>query len=273
MFYHGWRNIKWLNSRFLSRVMLPRVLAYPLVVFITFAATFPASSAELSIMLQQQSVRLEYPQPARLDTILRDTNNQAQLANVQLDYLQAQLFSLDKQSSIDSKKVQVVAQLKALQAHDASIGAYKILNHIESSQFQYREFTSLDYDEVQSLRNGNPQLVGHYHLNIGARNNKINFLGAVEQPESIVHQAQWFLADYFNALGGIRLDSASHSSAFVIQPDGKVMEIAYGIWNFQPHFLAPGAIVYVPFKSLPSEFSSLNQDIADLLRHKVNHNE
>jgi hypothetical protein len=59
----------------------------------------------------------------------------------------------------------------------------------------------------------------------------------------------------------------------VIQPDGKVMEMAYGIWNFQPHFLAPGAIVYVPFKSLPSDFSTLNQEIADLLRHKVNHNE
>jgi hypothetical protein len=248
-------------------------MAYPLIVFTTFAAAFPVSSAELSVMLPVQSVRLDYPQPARLDTILRDTNKQARLSNVQLDYVQAQLFSQDKQPVIDSKKAQVLAQLKALQAEDASIGAGKIHDQIESSQFHYREFTSLDYDLVQSLRNGNPQLAGHYQLNIGARNNKVSFLGAVKQPESITHKAQWFLADYFNALGDIRLNSASHSAALVIQPDGKVMEFAYGLWNFQPHFLAPGAIVYVPFKSLPSEFSSLNQDIVDLLRHKVNHNE
>lgn len=269
MFYHGWRNKECLKRRCLSLLM-----ACPLFIVSAIAVTvFPASSTELSVMLPQQSVRLEYPQPARLDRVLKDANNQAQLAKVQLDYVQAQLFSSDKQAIIDSKKAQVVAQLKALQAQEPSVGADKVLAQLDSFQFHYREFTSLDYDLVQSLRDGNPQLVGNYQLNIGARHNKVSFLGAVKQPERVSHQAQWFLADYFKALGNVRLDSASHSAALVIQPDGKVMEVAYGLWNFKPHFLAPGALIYVPFKSLPSEFSTLNQEITDLLRHKVNHNE
>ncbi|GAL24204.1 YjbG polysaccharide synthesis-related protein [Vibrio variabilis] len=193
--------------------------------------------------------------------------------STQLEPLQAQLFSIDKAASLELQVQQVVNKLYALQQQDPNLGADKLLKQIQESQFLYREFTSLDYDVVQSQREGNPLLSGNYQLNIGPRTSNVVFMGAVKKQESVTQRAQWFLADYFKSIGDFRLDSASPSTAWVIQPDGKVLQANYGIWNFQPHFIAPGAIVYVPIKSLPSEFASLNQDIVQLLRHKVKTNE
>ncbi|MGR5094937.1 capsule biosynthesis GfcC family protein [Vibrio maritimus] len=238
-----------------------------------FACPFYAFSTELSVVLVEQSIRLDYPQAARLETVLKDTHAQALLTNMPLESLQAQLFSSDKVALIESQVNQISSQLTALQLQDPDLGAENLLEQIQESQLLYREFTSLDYDVVQSQREGNPLLSGNYQLNIGPRNDSVIFMGAVKKQESVSQRAQWFLADYFKSIGEIRLDSASPSTAWVIQPDGKVVEAHYGIWNFQPHFVAPGAIVYVPFKSLPSEFGSLNHDIVQLLRHKVKNNE
>jgi hypothetical protein len=69
---------------------------------------------------------------------------------------------------------------------------------------------------------------------------------------------------------GELLEVADKSTAFVIQPDGHVDEISYAYWNSKQAYFAPGAILFIAFDSLPSEFSNLNQNIIELLRHKVN---
>lgn len=233
------------------------------------ACPFFAQSTELSVLLPQLTVRLDYSQPARLDTVLKDTHTQALKNQISLEPVQAQLFSLTKQSMIEKRVTELANQLQALQQREPDIGANRLLEQIQQSDFKYREFTSLDYDVVQSQREGNPLLSGLYELNIGPRNKHVTFVGAVKKTESAPQRAQWFLADYFNAIGDIPLSSASKSTAWVIQPDGVVEEVNYGLWNFEPHFIAPGALVYVPLKSLPSEFESLNQDFVQLLRHRV----
>jgi hypothetical protein len=235
----------------------------------------PLSSiaAELSVLLPNQGVRLEYPQSARLETVLKDTQKQAQTKQVSLEPIQAQLFDTDKQPLIDEKKQRILDQLTALNQQEPKIGADKLIQQIQVATFHYREFISLDYDVVQSQLTGNPLLTGTYQLNVAPRTITIEFVGAVKKAEHIKQRAQWFLADYFKTLGSLRLESADDSVASIIQPDGKVIIAQYGSWNFTPHFIAPGALVYVPIKSLPSEFETLNQDIVQLLRHKVNHNE
>ncbi|MFA0399526.1 hypothetical protein BCT09_09150 [Vibrio splendidus] len=111
----------------------------------------------------------------------------------------------------------------------------------------------------------------HFELYLTARPTSVNVVGAVKQAQMLplVEHAQ--LDNYLTRLPkGQLLDIADNSTAFVIQPDGQVNEISYAYWNSKPAYFAPGAIIFIAFDSLPSEFSTLNQDIVELLRHKVN---
>ncbi|MCT4349512.1 capsule biosynthesis GfcC family protein [Vibrio sp. NC2] len=111
----------------------------------------------------------------------------------------------------------------------------------------------------------------HFELYLTARPTSVNVVGAVKQAQTLplVEHAQ--LDNYLTRLPkGQLLDIADNSTAFVIQPDGQVNEISYAYWNSKPAYFAPGAIIFIAFDSLPSEFSTLNQDIVELLRHKVN---
>lgn len=111
----------------------------------------------------------------------------------------------------------------------------------------------------------------HFELYLTARPTSVNVVGAVKQAQMlpVVEHAQ--LDNYLTRLPkGQLLDIADNSTAFVIQPDGQVNEISYAYWNSKPAYFAPGAIIFIAFDSLPSEFSTLNQDIVELLRHKVN---
>ncbi len=236
-------------------------------------APLPAIAAELSVLLPNQGVRLDYPQPVRLETVLKDVQKQAQAKQVRLEPIQAQLFDSKKQVIVDEMKQQVLSQLSDLAQIKPELDTQSISEQINVSKFHYREFTSLDYDVVQSQRKGNPLLTGSYQLNIAPRINNIYFLGAVKKAEEVKQHAQWFLADYFDMLGNIKSEAAYDGTATIIQPDGKVMEAQYGAWNFKPHFIAPGAIIYIPIKSLPSELETLNQLIVQLVRHKVINNE
>ena len=95
-------------------------------------------------------------------------------------------------------------------------------------------------------------------------------MGAMKESVTMNLIEHGTLNDYLDALpNGFVGESADKSVAYVVQPDGVVQTIQYAYWNEQPVYLAPGAIVFMAFYSLPSEYSTLNQDIVDLLRHKV----
>ncbi|MGF1747105.1 capsule biosynthesis GfcC family protein [Vibrio cionasavignyae] len=244
------------------------------LLLLAFPSIATVLSVGLSVSLPQQSIRLDYNQPTRLEQVLKDTQLQASNQQQQLEPLQAQLFDLQKQALIDEQKRSVLNKLQQLHLEEPKIGADKVIAQIEAAEFKYREFTPLDYDVVQSQLKQNPLLDGQYQLNITTRDPHLYWFGAVKRSEQLRLRSQWFLADYFRAQGKLRLDSASTSQALIIQPDGHIDTADYGNWNFKPHFLAPGALVLVPFDSLPSQYASLNQDIAQLLRHKViNNNE
>ncbi|MFS1909703.1 capsule biosynthesis GfcC D2 domain-containing protein [Vibrio sp. 10N.286.48.B7] len=235
-------------------------------------ASDSSTQSVLSVLLPEQGVRLDYDQPARLETVLKDVQVQAANEGVNFAPLQAQLFDIEKQAKVEALKQSVLSQLAMLQDEDPEQQANLVIAQINAAEFHYREFTSLDYDVVQSQLKQNPLLNGQYQLNIGVRNDNVNFVGAIKHVESRPHREQWFLADYFRALGEVRLDSANDSEAIVVQPDGHIQTAAYANWNFIPHFLAPGALVVVPFQSLSSQLSTLNDDLTQLYRHKVTHN-
>lgn len=250
----------------------------------------------LTVELPVQGITLQYSQPTRLEQVLTDAN-----ANGALGYfpLSAQLFDRNAQPQIDNVKQQVLDKLKHLALQEPQ--AKSVLKQLESFDYQARYFVELDQNAVMSQADKNPLLVSkkpaaastqsamalkkpasqgvsaksteqqHFELYLTARPTSVNVVGAVKQAQTlpVVEHAQ--LDNYLTRLPkGQLLDIADNSTAFVIQPDGQVNEISYAYWNSKPAYFAPGAIVFIAFDSLPSEFSTLNQDIVELLRHKVN---
>ena len=99
--------------------------------------------------------------------------------------------------------------------------------------------------------------------------NAITVIGAIESNSPIVLP----LIEHTsidNYLKQVELSTnADNTQIAVIQPDGFVQMTEFTLWKNNPVYLAPGAVVYVPFSSLPSELSSLNESIIQLLRNKA----
>ena len=283
-------------------------LGYTAVLTVCSVLVPPLATAQsqvpvLTVELPMQGITLQYSQPTRLEQVLTDAN-----ANGALGYfpLSAQLFDRNAQPQVDKVKQQVLDKLKHLALQEPQ--AESVLKQLESFDYQARYFVELDQNAVMSQTDKNPLLVSkettvaskqqataskqsatalkktaskgvsaksteqqHFELYLTARPTSVNVVGAVKQAHTLplVEHAQ--LDNYLTRLPKDQLlDIADNSTAFVIQPDGQVNEISYAYWNRKPAYFAPGAIIFIAFDSLPSEFPNLNQDIVELLRHKVN---
>ncbi|WP_241791145.1 capsule biosynthesis GfcC family protein [Vibrio cyclitrophicus] len=258
-----------------------------------------ASSVKTTIELPLQGVTLEYQTNVRLLRVLDDANaNASSNANGTIGYfpLSAQLFDITNteatavtgfkeanqaNESIEAKKRNVLNQLEAFAVQEPE--ANLVRQQLASFQYLNRVFIELDRNAVISQSDKNPLLVSSPHTNkpsdsqtqafslyLPQRPTSIQLMGAMKESVTMNLIEHGTLNDYLDALpNGFVGESADKSVAYVVQPDGVVQTIQYAYWNEQPVYLAPGAIVFMAFYSLPSEYSTLNQDIVDLLRHKV----
>ena len=255
-----------------------------------------ASSIKTTIELPLQGVTLEYQTNVRLLRVLDDANaNASSNANGTIGYfpLSAQLFDetnteatavtgfKEANESIEAKKRNVLNQLEAFAVQEPE--ANLVRQQLASFQYLNRVFIELDRNAVISQSDKNPLLVSSPHTNkpsdsqtqafslyLPQRPTSIQLMGAMKESVTMNLIEHGTLNDYLDALpNGFIGESADKSVAYVVQPDGVVQIIQYAYWNEQPVYLAPGAIVFMAFYSLPSEYSTLNQDIVDLLRHKV----
>lgn len=258
-----------------------------------------ASSVKTTIELPLQGVTLEYQTNVRLLRVLDDANaNASSNAYGTIGYfpLSAQLFDITNteatavtgfkeanqaNESIEAKKRNVLNQLEAFAVEEPE--ANLVRQQLASFQYLNRVFIELDRNAVISQSDKNPLLVSSSHTNkpsdsqtqafslyLPQRPTSIQLMGAMKESVTMNLIEHGTLNDYLDALpNGFIGESADKSVAYVVQPDGVVQTIQYAYWNEQPVYLAPGAIVFMAFYSLPSEYSTLNQDIVDLLRHKV----
>ncbi|MGN2615648.1 capsule biosynthesis GfcC family protein [Aliivibrio fischeri] len=101
------------------------------------------------------------------------------------------------------------------------------------------------------------------------RPTSVSFFGAIDSESSIsipfIEHAS--IDDYLDSLP--LSSTADTSTVYVIQPDGVVQTTEFSVWQNKPAYLAPGASVYIPLGGLPSDFSSLNTSIVQLLRNKA----
>ncbi|PMG33860.1 hypothetical protein BCU97_20020 [Vibrio splendidus] len=249
-----------------------------------------ASSVKTTIELPLQGVTLEYKTNVRLLQVLDDANasfnanaSSNENASDSIGYfpLSAQLFDKTNTQAIETKKRNVLNQLEAFAAKEPE--ANLVRQQLASFQYLNRVFIELDRNAVISQSDKNPLLVSSSNTNkpsasqtqafslyLPQRPTSIQLMGAIKESVTMNLIEHGTLNDYLDALpSGFIGDSADKSVAYVVQPDGVVQTIQYAYWNEQPVYLAPGAIVFMAFYSLPSEYSTLNQDIVDLLRHKV----
>lgn len=236
---------------------------------------------QLSVELPVQGVTLNYSQPVRLEQVLNDAN-----ANGALGYfpLSAQLFDRNAQQQVDNLKAKVIEQLKRLAQQEPQVRA--VITQLESFDFQSRYFVDLDRNAVISQSEKNPLLVSkgtvleadksnqaqRFDLYlIQKRPTEVTLVGAVKQTHKLKLIEHGQLDNYLSMLPKDELlENADKSTAFVIQPDGHVDEVSYAYWNSKRAYFAPSAILFIAFDSLPSELSTVNQNIIELLRHKVN---
>lgn len=256
------------------------------------ASNVVTPSIKTTIELPLQGVTLEYKANVRLLQVLDDANASGSIGYFPLS---AQLFDKTNteanksNKAIEAKKRNVFNQLDAFSVEEPE--AKLVKQQLASFQYLNRVFIELDRNAVISQSDKNSLLVSSSNTNkpssavikrvstsetqafslyLPQRSTSIQLMGAMKDSVTMNLIEHGTLNDYLDALpNGFVGESADKSVAYVVQPDGVVQTIQYAYWNEQPVYLAPGAIVFMAFYSLPSEYSTLNQDIVDLLRHKV----
>ncbi|MFA0196122.1 capsule biosynthesis GfcC family protein [Vibrio artabrorum] len=239
-----------------------------------------SSSVKTTIELPLQGIALEYKANVRLLQVLDDANANV---NGSIGYfpLSAQLFDKTNTETIEAKKRNVLNQLEAFAVEEPE--ATFVRQQLAAFKYLNRVFIDLDRNAVISQSDKNPLLVPSsnlrktsasqtqvFSLYLPQRPTSIQLMGVMKDSVRLHVIEHGTLNDYLDALpSGFVGESADKSVAYVVQPDGVVQTIPYAYWNEQQVYLAPGAIVFMAFYSLPSEYSTLNQDIVDLLRHKV----
>ncbi|MEZ9723690.1 capsule biosynthesis GfcC family protein [Vibrio splendidus] len=271
------------------------------VSYASAASNVVKPSVKTTVELPLQGVTLEYKADVRLLQVLDDANasfnanaSSNENASDSIGYfpLSAQLFdktntesnkATEANKDVETKKRNVLNQLDAFAAEEPE--ANLVRQQLASFQYLNRVFIELDRNAVISQSDKNPLLVSssnlektsatqaqtqRFSLYLPQRPTSIQLMGAMKESVTMNLIEHGTLNDYLDALPNDFVgESADKSVAYVVQPDGVVQTIQYAYWNEQPVYLAPGAIVFMAFYSLPSEYSTLNQDIVDLLRHKV----
>lgn len=230
-----------------------------------------AEPPHLEILLTNQELKLEYSTPVRLEQVISDIHSNTKGS---LYWLGAQLFDDSKQHTIDTKKQYVLEQLSQLKTQEPELikTITKLESQLLSTEFKTRQFVSLDHDFIRISEKANPLLEGKYSFYLKARPEHISITGVTKKTLQVPFIEHGQASDYF-ALEEIEqnlLSEANNSLVYIIQPDGQIVKAPYAYWNKQSIFLAPGSTIFIGFDSLPQHFSTLNTQIAQLLRHKVN---
>ncbi|MEZ9892035.1 capsule biosynthesis GfcC family protein [Vibrio lentus] len=280
------RTLLTVRSTLTMRALLTLSALFSLCTFsyASAASNVVTPSIKITIELPLQGVTLEYKANARLLQVLDDANA---IGSIGYFPLSAQLFDKtnteanQSKKAIEAKERNVFNQLDAFSVEEPE--AKLVKQQLASFQYLNRVFIELDRNAVISQSDKNPLLVSSsrtnksstsqtqmFSLYLPQRPTSIQLMGAMKESVTMSLIEHGTLNDYLDALpNGFVGESADKSVAYVVQPDGVVQTIQYAYWNEQPVYLAPGAIVFMAFYSLPSEYSTLNQDIIDLLRHKV----
>ncbi|MGF1878021.1 capsule biosynthesis GfcC family protein [Photobacterium frigidiphilum] len=281
-------------SRLSLRTQLRRLLPLALITFcsVTYAQAADSSTSAISntdtltstnikpfaikvttSSQHERQLQLSYSAPVRLKQVLSDslTHLPTFLANdVKQDqriyWTGAALF----QAFPHPQQHAVVTQLNQLATFwhgEQQQAALNLSQQIEQIVTGERIFTSLDYDDIRLNKQANTLITDDLTLILPPRPERLLVLGALDKPIWAEWQTRLDAEAYLKQAKS--LSNANNSDVWVIQPDGTVEQHPIAYWNREHHDIAPGAIVYLGFSSLPKGFETLNEDIINLLRNRA----
>ncbi|WP_170107716.1 capsule biosynthesis GfcC family protein [Photobacterium lipolyticum] len=245
--------------------------------------TSPAASTSVSVATSVNDdhvIQLTYSSPVRLDQVLNDGLNHIKTLPSQRVHASPQavfwtgaaLYDQQQAKQMQQQKQQLLSQLERLaQAWQDDREQVSAVNALKESltklKLAHRIMQPLDPDLVRMQPSLNPLLNGEYQLILPARPTSILVLGAVKQSKNILWQERSDAAFYLDQAQPT--SDADNSNVWVVQPDGVTKQHSIAYWNHKHQDIAPGAIIYMGFDSLPSDFTTLNQDIVNLLRNRA----
>lgn len=218
-----------------------------------------------------QHIELNYSNPVRLSQLLTDSADNlnkfhidALLADNSAYWAGAGLFEYFPHPI----KAEVLSQIKSLSlSRPETLGLSTQQEIVQSLAIGKRVFTPLDVDLVRIDKKYNPLLSRNFTFVLPPRPNHVLVLGAVGKPGQQRWQSRSGADTYIQQ--ALPLNLADNSYATVIQPDGVIETHSIAYWNRNHKDIAPGAAIYLGFSRLPSELSSFNANMIELLRNKA----
>ncbi|NVC92190.1 YjbG polysaccharide synthesis-related protein [Vibrio natriegens] len=219
------------------------------------AKSTPDNSSYLNVELVGVSKQLQFEQPARLMDVLK----QAQLQSITLQYsLGTTLFDSSEEAFRKSTALKNSVLNQMIQHN---LIAHPFYKYIQKHQFAPRLFSAVDLDNIRLDKFNNPLISGDLALISPQREEKIIYLGNLEQVYSVKEQAGIPLKQQIENLKSDIGELAN--PPILVYPDGKVVQPHHGPWLTTQYYLPPLTMVYIPFEEF--EHSEMDQDIVKLL--------
>lgn len=247
------------------------------LVTLVFAAALSVSSGSYAagpvVLLKHNEQYQGFMKLPRLSEVVTSVNKESGLY-----WPAARLYKTDPEA-VASPELQrqellnTLAKLKQAYSQDGETELATTTEHliqeIKNWVLAQQLFLALDPDVVRAKVALNPKLhAGQYLLLVAKRPDTVTVAGLTENNKLQLLSA----ADATDYAEQIKQLAGASSSFLYILPAGQPALLAKtGLWNWQRQDIPAGALLYVPFEQrlLPSEFEQVNQQVIELLQHRV----
>lgn len=219
---------------------------------------------------EQYQGYMALPRLAEVVTAVNSTPN--------LYWPSARLYKTDPESVnlIEQQRQSLLKRLTSLkQAYlqdgdkELAISADTLYQQLKSWNLAQQLPLALDPDRVRAKPALNPKLrAGQYLLQVRNRPTITTVAGLAENTEiPFLNAAD--ASEYYSQIKP--LAGASSSFLYILPAAQQVIQAKIGLWNSQRQDVPAGAVLFVPFEQrvLPAEFENLNQQLIELLQHRV----
>jgi hypothetical protein len=152
---------------------------------------------------------------------------------------------------------------------ELALSVKALAEQVKSWQLAKQLLLVLDPEKMRTKAQFNPKLwPGQYSLYLKERPAAVTVAGLAKNSETPLLEA----ADAADYLDSLQLTAGASSSFLYILPAQQQPLLAKtGWWNWKRQDVPAGALLFVPFEQrvLPADFDNLNQQIVELLQHRV----
>ncbi|MDD2341535.1 MAG: capsule biosynthesis GfcC family protein [Tolumonas sp.] len=238
--------------------------------FCVFGVT-QSYAAELSVFFSNQKITIHKPD----GTLLRDFIVSGP-KDPNIDWDMSLISNNSSNQLIEDKKNNLLQKLQQLknkwileEKFDFSNSAAELMREISSVNVAGRLVAHLDPDFLMVHPENNDKLNGSYNLYLVKKDYKLHMLGLINSPYILNMKSGASIDEYVEDYS--HLAGADKNTGFLIEGNGSISKVPLAYWNRHHIEPAPGATLFIGFDKniLPSDYKSINDDIATLIANKV----